>query len=152
MSDFHILIFRYFNILRTDFIIIVLIDYPLRAFVVNNLTKVKGQPVVQGLTDSFTMILILMMLLLFFQHSSTSLKILAVPNEAVFVHVLLSSQSQLLQHISRNQFILHLIVHSLAISFLSILYFSIFPTSLLFTRTSLGMVTSANLTPSWFYQ
>ena len=48
----------------------------------------------------------------FFSHPSTSFKIFAVPSKTVFlwffVHVLLSSQSRLLQYTSESQLILHL--------------------------------------------
>ena len=68
-----------------------------------------------------------------------------------FVHVLLSSQSQLLQYTSQSHLILHLMhlqlmPHILVILSLSTLYFSIFPTSFSFTRTSPDMVTSTILT------
>ena len=72
-------------------------DYPLRDFPVGcsgYLCESGQQPVVEGLTNSYTVILILMMLFLgaFLYHAFTSLRILAVANKANFVHVLPSSQ------------------------------------------------------------
>ena len=105
------------------------------------------------------MILIMMFFLFFFSIQEPVSKSLLSPIKLFFVHVLPSSQSQLLEYTSQSQLILHpnaptttgititsFMPHILAISSLSTLYFSIFPTSLSFTRIFPGMVTSTILT------
>ena len=71
------------------------------------------QPVVKGLTESCTVILTIMLFfiiifIIFFSIQVPVSKSLLSPVKLFFVHVLLSSQSQLLQYTSQSQLILHL--------------------------------------------
>ena len=93
---------------------------------------------------------------LFFSIQVPFPKSLLSPIKLIFVHVLLWSQSVIYfskpGDIAPNApattgiTITSFIPHILAVSSLSILYFSVFPTSLLFTRSFPGMLTSTILT------
>ena len=102
-----------------SFILLILLIIILRAIIILFLVAFYSllflfcdrgqQPVMKGLTESCTMILIIM---LFFSIQVPVSKSLLSPIKlfflGFFVHVLLSSQSQLLQYTSQSQLILHL--------------------------------------------
>ena len=115
----------------------------------------------KGLTESCTMMLIIML----FLASNTSFKIFAVPNKYVFCVFLCMFYSHSVPiaaiyfsksvDIAPNAptkngiAITYSMPHILAIPSLNTLYFAIFPTFLSFTRSSPGMVTSTILTSIW---
>ena len=95
------------TIIITIIIIIIIIDYYTQSIVVSCSSwfcESGQQSVVKGLTESCTMILIYFFLGIQVPVSKSLLS----PTKLYFVHVLLSSQSQLLQYTSQSQLILHL--------------------------------------------
>ena len=117
----------------------------------------RHQPVVKGLTESCTVILSMM---IFFSIQAPVSKSLLSPIKLFFfVPVLLSSQSPIATIYSSKPVdiapnapttteikITSFMSHTLVISSLSTLHFSIFPASLLFTHSSPGTITSTILT------